>query len=149
MDKTTQPMQSSPILFRLINRVIQHLCLENFNSSILYWFYLIQLTIQHGFKPDIQFCAKCRTQLNEGIYSIQIGELCCSRCLQNDDILLDSTAIKFIMLLMQTHIENLDNLESPEKKEFQISLFLEQFMCHHIEGMSRVRSVNIAHGLLK
>ena len=148
MDKTTQPLQASPILFRLLYRVLQQLCLDKYNTNILYWFYLIQLTIQHGFKPEVQVCAKCRSHLLEGIYSKQIGELCCSKCETNHEIILQSDELSFIVELMITHIERLDNLELPKQNLYQISIFLEQFMCHHIEGMSRVRSVNIAHGIL-
>ena len=148
MDKTTRPMHASPILFRLIYRVIHSLCYRNFEPNIIYWFYLIQLTIQHGFKPNIQSCSKCQNQMKNGILSKYNGELYCINCLNDKEIFLDLESLNFLILLMKTNIDNLGELKTPKKYFNQISFFLEQYMCHHIEGMSKVKSVNISHRLL-
>ena len=49
---------------------------------------------------------------------------------------------------MITHINELDKLNSYHKNFFQISVFLEEFMINHIDGMSNVRSINFLHNIL-
>ena len=148
LDKTTQPFNDSPILFRLINKVINKLSITNTKPIILYSFYLLQLTIQYGFKPDIRYCSKCRKKLKKGNYSKTNGELYCSLCSSNAFIVLDSDELKLIQLLMITHINELDKLNSYHKNFFQISVFLEEFMMNHIDGMNNVRSINFLHNIL-
>jgi len=148
MDKTTHPLNEAPILFRLINRTLKQLTMKENDSKSLYNFYLLHLTIQNGFKPNLDHCYKCNNILTKNSILLN-GELICSSCDQehySKKINLDS--LLFIKKLMFTNIEKLNTLNINKVNFISTSLFLEEFMRYHVEGMSSVRSISILHKVM-
>ena len=148
MDKTTYPLNEAPILFRLINRTLQQLSIKENNSKILYNFYLLHLTIQNGFRPNLDHCYKCNNILNK--YSVLLnGELICSNCnLVTTNKRINFESLLFIKKLMHTNIEVLNTLDISKINFNSVALFLEKFMRYHIEGMSSVKSTSILHKII-
>ena len=148
MDKTTHPLNESPILFRLIKRTLESLSCKKNQSKILYNFYLLHLTIQNGFRPNLDHCYKCHDILKNFNFLLN-GELICSNC-NNIKLnkIIDLESIFFIKKLMVTNIEKLNTLDINNINFIAISLFLEEYMRYHIEGMSSVKSTTILHKVI-
>ena len=149
LDKTTHPLNEAPILFRLINRTLQELTKKEENSKILYNFYLLHLIIQNGFRPDLNHCYKCNKEFKDKYAALLNGELICHYC-NNDHFFkkINIESLLFLKKLMYTNIEKIKHLNIEKINFISVSLFLEELIAFHMEGMTSVKSTSIMHKIM-
>jgi len=143
IDHTTHEHDPNPILYRLTTRTIIEMEKNTGAYKTLFWFFLLQLAIRTGFKPNLHYCGKCNRSIKTCILDQTTGSLCCSRCLKNGDILLNPDQLAFLQLLMGYHIEELGNLQIQDKLVTGITRFLLGFLTYHLDGMNQVKSLKL------
>ncbi len=145
--KTSDNHDPSPILFRLISRTLSMFEESKISSKLLMLFYQYQLSLRLGYKPHLNTCSICKSQLEKPTLNIKTGELCCSKCVSSNRISINPKAISFLKQLSSTHIEKLAELPSIKSVQKQASQFLTEFMRIHIEGMQNIKSLAILNQL--
>ena len=148
VDKSLFDNNPSPILYRLVWRVLDKLNDENQNSWFVFAFFLYQLLLQLGFMPDLKNCSKCRQELVHGGIDNCSGELVCPDCV--DQYQMNAGEIGFIFLkqLTSLHLDDLNTISLPNNDIIDSIHLLESFMLFHIEGFNKVRSIDIMRKLL-
>tara|TARA_Y100001968_G_scaffold296196_1_gene304222 strand:+ start:3482 stop:4231 length:750 start_codon:yes stop_codon:yes gene_type:complete len=149
LDKTTHPLNEAPILFRLIYRTLQELTKKENNSKILYNFYLLHLIIQNGFRPNLEYCSNCNDTFSNSYIILLNGELICNQC--NNETSFKKINIESLLVLKKliyTNIEKLNKININKINSNAISLFLEEFISFHMEGMISVKSTSIMHKII-
>ena len=110
---------------------------------------ILHLIIQNGFRPDLDHCYKCNKEFNDKYTVLLNGELICPYC--NNDNFYKKINIESLLLLkklMYTNIEKINNLNSKKINFISVSLFLEEFISFHMEGMTSVKSTSIMHKIM-
>lgn len=144
-DHTSHEHDPNPILFRLATRTIKEM--ENTVGSgvRLFWFFVLQLMIRTGFKPNFFHCGKCNKILETGILDRLSGAICCDRCLKSGDVKLGSVQLNYLRSMNECHIEDVDNLTIADEFSSGIFDFLLSFASFHLEGMGKVKSLKLIH----
>jgi DNA repair protein RecO len=75
----------SKIIFRLLNKVLNHLndCEKN-KALLLYIFFQLQCLIYLGYRPAIEKCYQCNKKLESAALNYGTGQLACTQCVEND-----------------------------------------------------------------
>ena len=71
LDKTTEIMDKSEILYRLIQKSLIALNNTQINKMLLLLFYKIQFSKYSGFNPVPEFCHDCNNKLENTYYIVQ------------------------------------------------------------------------------
>ncbi|UCC96074.1 MAG: DNA repair protein RecO, partial [Candidatus Omnitrophota bacterium] len=80
VDKVMQPWDKNPDIFYLLQEGIQSLGQENGPKSL--YVFLIKFLTLSGFKPELNCCICCHSQLEDEIcFSVSRGGLLCRKCL--------------------------------------------------------------------
>ena len=143
MDKTSRENDANHILFRLVTRIITSLEKSKGDDNHLFWFFLIQFAIRSGFRPNLEYCSRCRRPLSMVILDSNIGDLSCDSCLKSGDIILNQENLSFLKKLSITHLDEIEDLAGYEDTKSEIQSFLITFISYHLEGMNKVRSLEI------
>ncbi|MBC8479362.1 MAG: DNA repair protein RecO [FCB group bacterium] len=147
MDKTSMNDDPAPILYRLMKRVLEQLESDSGHDRLLFVFFLVQLAIQSGFKPNLYHCSLCGMEYSRGIFNRNTGDLHCSSCLRGGDIILNLNALKLLDSLIRTNINSLQSLNIDPTALKESLSFLPEFLLFHLDGMRRVRSLDIVNQL--
>ena len=145
IDKSTQESNPHPILYRLSWRVLDKLNNENQNHESIFAFFLYQFSLRMGFMPNVSNCGKCNSKIIQGGIDELSGELVCSDCIDRSDNQLYSFSI--INKLISLHLDEL--ITFSQKKEIRDSIqLLYAFLSYHIEGLKKVKSMEIVRSIL-
>ena len=149
LDKSTLDNNPSPILYRLVWRVLDKMNDNEVNCWIVFAFYLYQLSLRLGFMPNLKTCCKCSAIFSYAFIDEKTGELICHDCNSQGKLLLNKECLIFLHRFEKIHLDDI-MLETINKMEmFGVLSFLEIFTSIHIDGMNRVRSFDIVQKLLK
>ena len=148
LDKSTPNNNPLPILYRLVWRVLNKMNDLSLNYWQIFAFYLYQLSIRHGFMPNLTTCSQCSKSLKCAAIDNRLGELICDNCAPKNEFFLDKDSLVFLQKLEKVHLDNISSELNNSVEMFNAIHFLEIFTCIHIEGMSRVRSLDMVKKLL-
>ncbi|NQU68068.1 MAG: DNA repair protein RecO [Candidatus Marinimicrobia bacterium] len=143
LDHTTHEHDPNPILYRLATRTIIEMEATTESGRTLFWFFLLQLAIRTGFKPNLHQCGRCNEPIKNGILDRTSGALCCHRCLSDGDIRLNSEQLTYLQTMNEYHIDQVGNLHIQDELTEGISRFLLSFVSYHLEGMEKVKSLKL------
>jgi len=148
IDKSLFDSNPSPILYRLVWRVLDKLNDENQNFWFVFSFFLYQLLLQLGFMPDLKNCSKCSQELLRGGIDNYSGELVCPGCV--DQYQMKATKISFIFLkqLTSLHLDDLNTISLPNSDIIDSIHLLESFLLFHVDGIKKVQSMDVLRKLL-
>ncbi len=149
LDKSTPNNNSLPILYRLVWRVLEKLNDPSTNYWFIFTFYFYQLTLRLGFMPNLQSCCQCEKKLTRAFIDHRLGELICHNCYSDGNLILDENSLIFLQKLTTMHLD--DNIKTIEKpiELYNTVHFLKEFTRLHIEGMQKVRSLDLMQKLCK
>jgi DNA repair protein RecO (recombination protein O) len=141
LDHAVTPNNPAPILFRLITKSFKMLDSCIVNKRHYLWFFMIQLAVQIGFKPNLSHCEKCTKNLSDGYFNENLGELYCSDCGENTQTKISNKSRLILQQFITTNIEDIGDFKIDKQNHFEIRQLLWEFMRFHIEGISRVKSL--------
>ena len=149
LDKSTPENNPLPLLYRLGWRVLDKMNHVDVNYWMVFAFYLYQLSLRLGFMPNLKTCYQCQCIFNHAFIDDISGELICHDCGPQNKLSLNKNSLIFLQKLENLHLDDIlpgmqNNLEM-----YNTISFLEIFASIHIEGMNKVRSLDILHQLLK
>ena len=148
LDKSTPDNNSHPLLYRLGWRVLDKMNQTDVNFWMVFAFYLYQLALRLGFMPNLKTCCKCKTIFTHAFINDQTGELICPDCGPQSKLSLNTNSLIFLQKLKNLHLDDiLPGMNTPVEMQNAIC-FLEIFVCFHLEGMDKVRSLDMIHKLL-
>ncbi|NOZ07974.1 MAG: DNA repair protein RecO [FCB group bacterium] len=133
----------APILFRLTWKVLQSLETTEGFDHLLFLFFLLQLAIHTGFKPNLETCSSCGKVLKTAVFSNNSGELECPSCNRETGLVLGGHGLAMLRKLTVTHIENLGELTGPREETENAVSFLTAFLEFHIEGLHKLKAPEI------
>ncbi len=143
LDHTTHEYDPNPILFRLATRTISEMEAISGSGRTLFWFFMLQMAIRTGFKPNLYQCGTGNEPLTSAILDHTSGVLCCPRCLTGGDIRLNSEQLIILRQMNESHIDQLGNLTVRDESALGISQFLVAYLTFHLEGMGKVKSLKL------
>ena len=149
LDKSTPASHSFPILYRLGWRVLDKLNNADVNFWLVFAFYLYQLSLRLGFMPNLKTCCQCKSIFSHAFIDDQTGELICHNCGPQSKLSLNKNSIIFLQKLENLHLDDICTNKNNTVEMNNAIRFLEIFTCIHLEGMNKVRSLNMLHKLLK
>ena len=140
LDKTTEILDKSEVLYRLIQKSLIALNNTQINNMLLLLFYKIQFSKYSGFNPVPEFCHECNNKLENTYYNKKNGYLYCNNCIRVDGFKISKNIYNFLIQLSTTHITklNLYNINNDSKKI--IEKYLTHFMIYHLQGMYNLKS---------
>ena len=149
LDKSTSSNNPMPILYRLVWRVLEKMNSVNVNFWMIYSFYLYQLAVRLGFMPNLTSCHQCQSILTKAFIDDYLGELICHDCNTQSELSLDNKSLIFLQNMEKIHLDDIENkINTPIEIENTL-YFLKKFNCTHMEGMNKVRSLDMIQKLLK
>ena len=148
LDKATSINNPMPILYRLIWRVLEKMNFDNVNFWMIYSFYLYQLAVRLGFMPNLTSCHKCHSILSKAFIDDYLGELICHSCNTQSKLLLDNKSLIFLQNMEKLHLDDIKNNMNTYSEMENVLYFLKKFNCTHMEGMDKVRSLDMIQKLL-
>ena len=120
------------IIFRLIKKT-----LLKFNQSktenlkLYYIFFQIQLSIYLGYYPSFFQCYKCKKELEQGNFNLEIGQLFCLDCSIKKRKDINFEDLKILKFLMSSHIDDLEkNIDYNSLNN--VNTLLYKFISFHI-----------------
>ena len=143
LDKVLHDTHEEPIIFKLTSRVLEFLGKRNTDNTPLFHFFLIQFSIYIGFMPSLKSCNICDVKLSDATFDEHSGELICKSCSSNQGIHISSKTIELLQLLVNTNIENLNDINYHPKKLAETGLFLQQYLRFHLENIKFVKSLKL------
>ena len=149
LDKSTGENNSIPLLYRLGWRVLEKMNNANVNFWMVFVFYLYQLSLRLGFMPNLTTCYKCQSILNHAFIDEKSGELICPDCSTHSKLSLNKNSLIFLQKLENIHLDEIGAEIKNPPEMFNALHFLEIFNCFHLEGMNKVRSLDMIQKLLK
>ncbi len=149
LDKTSQNLDPNPILYRLITEVIRKMNEPEDIHWQLFWFFLMQMAIRSGFKPDVSRCSLCDTSLTEGILDTVTGMVGCTECLSDGDIPVNYRQLKTLRQLQKIHLADTYRIQTDPQDQKGITLFLLKFLQYHMDGIEKVKSLKMLDKLVK
>ena len=149
LDKSTPASNSFPILYRLGWRVLDKMNHADVNFWLVFAFYLYQLSLRLGFMPNLKTCCQCKSVFSHAFINDRTGELMCHDCGPQSKLSLNKNSLIFLQKLENLHLDDIRPGMNNTVEMYNALRFLEIFTCIHLEGMDRVRSLNMIHKLLK
>ena len=149
LDKSTPANNSFPILYRLVWRVLDKMNYTDINFWLVFAFYLYQLSLRLGFMPNLKTCCQCKSVFGQAFIDEQTGELICPDCGPRSKLSLNKNSLIFLQKLENLHLDDISPGMNNTVEMYNTIRFLEIFTCIHLEGMNRVRSLEMVHKLLK
>ena len=148
LDKSTHANNSIPVLYRLIWRVLDKLNHADINYWMVFAFYLYQLSLRLGFMPNLKTCYQCKSVFSHAFIDNITGELICHNCRSQGKLSLNKNSLIFLQKLENLHLDDICPRMNNTKEMYNAIRFLKIFTCIHLEGMNKVRSLDIMHKLL-
>ena len=149
IDKATLECKHYPSLYRLGWRVLDKLNDETQNFWLVFAFFLYQLSIRLGFMPNLKNCSKCSSEMSQAGIDDYTGELVCAKCVTQSQIHLEENSFTLLQKITGLHLDDLQTLTIIEKNSiFNLIRFLDIFTSFHIEGLKRVRSMEMVRNLI-
>ena len=99
--------------------------------------------------PNLKTCCQCNAILNRASINYQTGELICHDCRPKSTLSLNKSSLIFLYKLEKLHLDNIPYEMNNKIELYSAISFLELFICIHLEGMDKVRSLDMVHKLLK
>ena len=149
LDKSTPASNSFPILYRLGWRVLDKMNHADVNFWLVFAFYLYQLSLRLGFMPNLKTCCQCKSVFSHAFINDRTGELICHDCGPQSKLSLNKNSLIFLQKLENLHLDDIRPGMNNTVEMYNALRFLEIFTCIHLEGMDKVRSLNMVHKLLK
>ena len=149
LDKSTPVSNSLPILYRLGWRVLDKMNHADVNFWLVFAFYLYQLSLRLGFMPNLKTCCQCKSVFSHAFINDHTGELICHDCGPQSKLSLNKNSLIFLQKLENLHLHDIQPGMNNTVEMYNALRFLEIFTCIHLEGMDKVRSLNMIHKLLK
>ena len=149
LDKSTPASNSFPILYRLGWRVLDKMNHADVNFWLVFAFYLYQLSLRLGFMPNLKTCCQCKSVFSHAYINDRTGELICHDCGPQSKLSLNKNSLIFLQKLENLHLDDIRPGMNNTIEMYNALRFLEIFTCIHLEGMDKVRSLNMIHKLLK
>jgi DNA repair protein RecO len=149
LDKSTPASNSFPILYRLGWRVLDKMNHADVNFWLVFAFYLYQLSLRLGFMPNLKTCCQCKSVFSHAFINDHTGELICHDCGPQSKLSLNKNSLIFLQKLENLHLDDIRPGMNNTVEMYNALRFLEIFTCIHLEGMDKVRSLNMIHKLLK
>tara|TARA_B100000315_G_C14278612_1_gene452017 strand:- start:304 stop:567 length:264 start_codon:yes stop_codon:yes gene_type:complete len=87
--------------------------------------------------------------LERATIDTHMGELICSDCSPKSKLSLDKNSLVFLHKLENIHLDDIHSGMNNTAEIFNAISFLEIFTCIHLEGMNKVRSLDMVQKLLK
>ena len=119
------------------------------NFWMVFAFYLYQLSLRLGFMPNLKTCCQCKSVFNHAFINDRTGELICPDCGPQSKLSLNKNSLIFLQKLENLHLDDIQPGMNNTVEMYNALRFLEIFTCIHLEGMDKVRSLNMIHKLLK
>ena len=148
LDKTALANNPMPILYRLTWRVLEKMNQINVNFWIAFSFYLYHLATRLGFMPNLDTCAKCQIKLKKACIDVALGELICSTCSNQNNIILNNNSLMFLHAIKVMHLDEIKGEESISPEIKNALNFLKVFNFMHLTGMNKVHSFNMMQKIL-
>ncbi len=148
LDRCTRTEDPHPVLYRLITAVLKKLGEQNTSIFRVFDFFLYQLTVQLGFRPELEFCPQCRKPLTEAVFSSETGELSCRNCSSGRNETLPVRELQYLQQLSSLHLKQIDRLSADTSTEKQAGQFLVRFLSYHVDELNQSKSIKIFHELL-
>ena len=149
IDKSTMDNNPFPILYRLGWRVLKKLNDEKQNIWLVLIFFLYQLSLRLGFLPNLKNCSKCNVVLTSGCFDDYAGELVCMYCSTQNRINLEENCLAALQKLEGLHLDDLQTLSINILDIANSIQFLTTFISFHLEGLKKVRSMQMVQQILK
>ena len=89
------------------------------------------------------------TDFSEALIDDQTAELFCHDCGPQSKLSLNKNSLIFLQNLEKLHLDDIQPGMNNTVEMYNAISFLEIFTCIHLEGMDKVRSLNMIHKLLK
>ena len=143
IDKTYLNEEPSPIIFRLLVKYLNNINITNNMEYVYFTFFLLHFSIQMGFKPELNNCYKCQKPIKNYFMEYLTGELICGLCKtpNNNSKKIQNNTILLMMTIMNTHIDNLNQIDLSDFDFKNADFFLDYYLNHHIYGMKHVKSI--------
>ena len=148
LDKSTRESNPAPILYRLGWRVLENLDNSKVDHWLLFAFFLFQHSLRIGFMPELSSCTKCRSQIKDAVFDNSTGELVCQECNTDGEFVVDHYTLTLLQAMSTFHMDNLDTIRYKKRSLVNSIKFLDSFSSFHIEGLGRVKSMNLLRDLL-
>ena len=148
MDKSTMDNNPFPILYRLGWRVLKKLNDEKQNIWLVFIFFLYQLSLRLGFLPNLKKCSKCNAYLTSSWFDDYTGELVCMDCSTQSKINLEENSLSALQKLEGLHLDELQTLSINIQGIANSIQFLDAFISFHLEGLKKVRSMEMVKQIL-
>ena len=148
IDKATLDYSPYPVLYRLGWRVLDKLNDKTQNIWLVFAFFLYQLSIRLGFMPNLKSCSKCNSVISHGGIDDYTGELVCEKCVTQSQIHLEENSFAVLQKITSLHLDDLQTLTIKNNSIFNPIRFLDIFTSFHIEGLKRVKSMEMVRKLI-
>ena len=97
------------IIFRLIKKtLLKFNQTKTENLKLYYIFFQIQLSIYLGYYPSFFQCYKCKKELEEGNFNLEVGQLFCLDCSIKKRKDINFEGLQILKFLMSSHIDDLE-----------------------------------------
>ena len=149
LDKSTPENNPLPLLYRLGWRVLDKMNHVDVNYWMVFAFYLYQLSLRLGFMPNLKTCYQCQCIFNHAFIDDRTGELICHDCGPQNKLSLNKNSLIFLQKLENMHLDDIGGEMYNTLEMFNALHFLEIFSCIHLDGMDKVRSLDMVQKLLK
>ncbi len=120
------------IIFRLIKKtLLKFNKTKTENLKLYYIFFQIQLSIYLGYYPSFFQCYKCKKELEQGNFNLEIGQLFCLDCSIKKRKDINFEDLKILKFLMSSHIDDLEkNIDYNSLNN--VNTLLYKFISFHI-----------------
>ena len=108
IDKTMEDNIVDKLVFRLSYKVLEQIDHNNINIEFYLCFFIWQLYRLLGILKDHQFCEQCQEKLDSIIIEDLSYLLLCKQCSQNSLIKLNNNNYKYLQLLDNIHLKNIN-----------------------------------------
>ena len=99
--------------------------------------------------PNLKTCCQCKSVFSHAFINDHTGELICHDCGPQSKLSLNKNSLIFLQKLENLHLDDIRPGMNNRVEMYNALRFLEIFTCIHLEGMDKVRSLNMIHKLLK
>ena len=148
IDRATLDYNPYSVLYRLGWRVLDKLNDASQNYWLVFAFFLYQLSIRLGFMPNLKNCSKCFLEISQGAIDNYTGELVCTKCVTQSQIHLEKNSFIILQKITDLHLDDLKSLKIEKNNIINPIRFLDLFTSFHIEGLKRVRSMDMVRKLV-
>jgi len=148
IDKATMDCNPYPVLYRLGWRILDKLNDKKQNMWLVFAFFLYQFSLRLGFMPNLKNCSKCNSKMSQGGIDEHSGELVCDNCNSQCKINLIENSFTLLNQITTIHLDELQTLKYDKNIVLNPIRFLDIFITHHIEGLKRVKSMEMVRSFI-